>query len=166
MFFRRARHLHVPAACACVLADRVLRGAEPCAFAQSSESNHTSANELVSLQHSYKVGALLGEGSFAHVHEAVRSITGEKFALKLVFDAKTSPHQQQFELNVMQAVGQHKNVVGLVEAFRTDVALAMVLDLVSGGEVFERICSRGPYSERDAARLVREVATALEHVHR
>ena len=44
-------------------------------------------------------------------------------------------------------------------------AWVLVLELVSGGEVFDRICSRGPYSERDASLLLRQVAAALQHLH-
>ena len=41
----------------------------------------------------------------------------------------------------------------------------MVLDLISGGEMFDQLCSEGAYSEADAARLVREVANALAFMH-
>jgi len=41
----------------------------------------------------------------------------------------------------------------------------LVLDLVSGGEMFDQLCSEGAYSEADAARLVREVANALAFMH-
>ena len=38
------------------------------------------------------------------------------------------------------------------------------VELAEGGEVFDRICE-GPYSEADAATVVRQVATALVHMH-
>jgi hypothetical protein len=47
--------------------------------------------------------------------------------------------------------------VGLVDAFELPHAFAFVLDLARGGEVFERICEKGPYSEKDAAAIVRQV---------
>lgn len=40
----------------------------------------------------------------------------------------------------------------------------LVLELATGGEVFERIVSRGPLSEASAALVVRQVALALEHL--
>ena len=69
------------------------------------------------------------------------------------------------EIGVMAALGRHPHIVGLVETFETKGAWALVLDLATGGEVFDRICEEGPYSERSAAALVREVAEALDHVH-
>ena len=41
----------------------------------------------------------------------------------------------------------------------------MVLDLVSGGEMFDQLVSEGPYSEATAARLFREVAAATTFMH-
>jgi serine/threonine protein kinase len=41
----------------------------------------------------------------------------------------------------------------------------LVLDLVRGGEVFDRLIEDGAYSEADAARLVREVGSALAFIH-
>ena len=41
----------------------------------------------------------------------------------------------------------------------------MILDLVEGGEMFDHLVDHGAYSEADAARLVREVASALDFLH-
>jgi len=40
----------------------------------------------------------------------------------------------------------------------------LVLELADGGEVFERIISKGPFSEASAALVIRQVALALEHL--
>ena len=41
----------------------------------------------------------------------------------------------------------------------------LILDLVSGGEMFEHLINYGAYSEADAARLMHEVASALAFIH-
>lgn len=41
----------------------------------------------------------------------------------------------------------------------------LILDLVSGGEMFEHLINYGAYSEADAARLMHEVASALAFLH-
>ena len=41
----------------------------------------------------------------------------------------------------------------------------LILDLVSGGEMFQHLIEYGAYSEADAARLMREVASALAFMH-
>ena len=113
----------------------------------------------------YSIGRTLGEGGFAVVKLAKLKATGEAFALKLVDKARTAEATMREEIGVMAALGRHPHIVGLVETFETKGAWALVLDLATGGEVFDRICEEGPYSERSAAALVREVAEALDHVH-
>lgn len=41
----------------------------------------------------------------------------------------------------------------------------LILDLVSGGEMFDHLIQYGAYSEADAARLMRELASALAFIH-
>ncbi len=113
----------------------------------------------------YKLGDKLGQGAFAVVRLATSKLTGEKFALKLVDKKFTKPAAMEQELSVLRAVGRHRHLVGLVEDFELPAEYGLVLELATGGEVFDRICERGTYSERDAAAVVRQVAGALAHVH-
>ena len=91
----------------------------------------------------YSIGKTLGEGGFAVVKLAKLKATGEAFALKLVDKARTAEATMREEIGVMAALGRHPHIVGLVETFETKGAWALVLDLATGGEVFDRICERG-----------------------
>ena len=97
------------------------------------------------------------------MHHAKRG--GSSYTLKLVSrqhpDAATVA---ALERDVLRAIGAHKHIVSLVEYAETADAYALLLELAEGGEVFDRICE-GPYSEADAATVVRQVATALVHMH-
>ena len=53
----------------------------------------------------------------------------------------------------------------LRENFDEDDDYLLVLDLVDGGEMFEHLIEHGAYSEADASRLLRQVASALDFVH-
>lgn len=61
------------------------------------------------------------------------------------------------ETDILRTIGAHPHIVGLVDSFELPHAFAFVLDLARGGEVFERVCEKGPYSEKDAAAIVRQV---------
>ena len=39
------------------------------------------------------------------------------------------------------------------------------MELVTGGELFERLVKRGPYSEKEASRLMRQMAEAIAWLH-
>ena len=61
--------------------------------------------------------------------------------------------------------GGHPNICGLQEYFDEGDNFYLILDLVQGGEMFDHLIKDGAYSEADAARLVREVGSALSFLH-
>jgi calcium/calmodulin-dependent protein kinase-4 len=46
--------------------------------------------------------------------------------------------------------------------FETRTEIQLILELVTGGELFERIVERGHYSEHDAAEAVRQILSAFQ----
>ena len=52
--------------------------------------------------------------------------------------------------------------VQLKEVFETEDKMQLILELVNGGELFERIVEKGQYSEQDAAQAVRDILNALQ----
>lgn len=64
----------------------------------------------------------------------------------------------------MQKV-DHPNCVQLFEIYETTVKLHMVMEILSGGELFDRIVSKGSYSEKEAADVILTLAGALQYLH-
>ena len=65
----------------------------------------------------------------------------------------------------IKKAGGHPNICGMKEHFDEGPFFYLVLDLVQGGEMFDHLIKDGAYSEADAARLVREVGSALSFLH-
>jgi serine/threonine protein kinase len=65
----------------------------------------------------------------------------------------------------MRKWGGHPNICGLRENFDEGDFYYLILDLIQGGEMFDHLIKDGAYSEADAARLVREVGSALSFLH-
>jgi len=59
----------------------------------------------------------------------------------------------------------HKNIVTLYDYFETAHNLYLCFDLCTGGELFDRICAKGQYYEKDAADLLRTVLEAVLYIH-
>ncbi|XP_021235978.1 calcium/calmodulin-dependent protein kinase type IV isoform X2 [Numida meleagris] len=55
----------------------------------------------------------------------------------------------------------HPNIIKLKEIFETPTDISLVLELVTGGELFDRIVEKGYYSERDAADAVKQILEAV-----
>jgi len=70
----------------------------------------------------------------------------------------------QREIDIMRKL-KHKNIIGLEEVFDEPDNIYLVLELVTGGELFDQIVSRGTYSERDAASVIRQILEAVEYMH-
>jgi serine/threonine protein kinase len=61
--------------------------------------------------------------------------------------------------------GGHPNISGLRDMYEDHNHYYLILDLVTGGEMFEHLINYGAYSEADAARLMHEIASALAFLH-
>jgi len=59
----------------------------------------------------------------------------------------------------------HPNVVKLLEAYESKSSVYLVMELVTGGELFDRIVEKGSYTEKDAADLIKQVLSAVAYMH-
>ena len=57
------------------------------------------------------------------------------------------------------------HIVTLYDIVDTKSKLYLVTDLCTGGELFDRIVSRGSFTEKDAASVVKQVASGLVYIH-
>ncbi len=59
----------------------------------------------------------------------------------------------------------HPNVIALRSVFEDKKHVYLVMELVTGGELFDKIVERGNYSEADAAELTRAIVEAIAYLH-
>nr|CAB3461124.1 unnamed protein product [Digitaria exilis] len=67
---------------------------------------------------------------------------------------------------IVENVSPHPNVIGLHDVYEDANGVHLILELCSGGELFDRIVGRDRYSEFDAAAVVRQIARGLEALHK
>ncbi|KNZ51884.1 CAMK/CAMK1 protein kinase [Puccinia sorghi] len=107
-------------------------------------------------------------GTYAVVKEAVHISTGKYYACKVINKRlmEGREHMVRNEINVLKKISAgHPNIVTLHDYFETLNNLYLVTDLCQGGELFDRICAKGQYYERDARHLVKVVLNAVEYLH-
>ncbi|XP_065188383.1 myosin light chain kinase A-like [Sycon ciliatum] len=112
----------------------------------------------------YDIGEELGSGITSVVRKCTHRKTKRPYALKIM-DKNEFRKIVQVEVNVMLRL-QHPNIIRLHEVFESDTKVYLVLDLVRGGELFDRIVDCGFYSEQETVAVIRQVLTAVEYLHR
>jgi len=70
----------------------------------------------------------------------------------------------KMETAILQKV-HHPNIIELKELVDTKDYLYLIMELVTGGELFDKIVEKGSYTEADAAHLVHKIISAVLYLH-
>uniref|UniRef100_A0AAY4C8F8 Protein kinase domain-containing protein n=1 Tax=Denticeps clupeoides TaxID=299321 RepID=A0AAY4C8F8_9TELE len=103
-------------------------------------------------------------GSFSEVYLVREKKSGNFYALKCVKKKLLQHSNLQNEIAVLKRI-KHSNVVGLEDFYETRTHYYLVMELVSGGELFDRILDRGVYTEKDASKVIKQVLEAVSYLH-
>ncbi|GLE03416.1 hypothetical protein PINS_up012318 [Pythium insidiosum] len=140
----------------------VAHSADADANASTSPAPSTSRR----LEQLYDVSTqTLGRGHYAVVCRGRCRRTGRAVAVKKIKRFLTDEKRLRAEIAVLQRVQRHPNIVELVDVFETAREVQLVLELCTGGELFERLADKGPYSEADCVRHLRDMARAVQYLH-
>mmetsp|Transcript_13033 Transcript_13033/g.24150 ORF Transcript_13033/g.24150 Transcript_13033/m.24150 type:complete len:312 (+) Transcript_13033:66-1001(+) len=107
----------------------------------------------------------LGSGHFATVYRGRNRATGQLVAMKKIKRELTRLSNLQTEVSALRKVTGHPNIVQLYDVYYNSDSVVLVLEMLGGGELFDRICDSGAYTEWDAANHCRKIATALAYMH-
>ncbi|TGO24373.1 hypothetical protein BPAE_0104g00030 [Botrytis paeoniae] len=112
----------------------------------------------------YKFGRTLGAGTYGIVREA-DGPTG-KVAVKIILKKNVKGNEQMVydELQMLQKM-KHKHIVKFVDWFESRDKYYIVTQLAIGGELFDRICEQGRFTEKDASQTIRQVLEAVDYLH-
>ncbi|XP_040003347.1 calcium/calmodulin-dependent protein kinase type 1D [Xiphias gladius] len=110
---------------------------------------------------------VLGTGAFSEVVLAQEKLTGRMFAVKCIPKKALKGKESSIE-NEIAVLGKikHENIVALEDIYESPDHLYLIMQLVSGGELFDRIVEKGFYTEKDASTLIRQVLDAVNYLHK
>ena len=115
----------------------------------------------------YELRDVLGTGAFSQVVLGEsKDGSGQLVAIKCI-DKKALRGKEDAldnEIRVLRKL-RHSNIVRLMETFEDRNRVYLVMELVTGGELFDRIVEKGSYTERDASALIRQILEAVDYMH-
>ncbi|XP_050205383.1 serine/threonine-protein kinase SAPK1 [Mercurialis annua] len=112
----------------------------------------------------YEIQRDLGSGNFS-VAKLVRDrLSGQLYAVKYIErDLKIDEHVQREIMNHRSL--KHPNIIRFKEVFLTPTHLAIVMEYAAGGELFERICNAGKFSEDEARFFFQQLISGVSYCH-
>mmetsp|Transcript_9472 Transcript_9472/g.38724 ORF Transcript_9472/g.38724 Transcript_9472/m.38724 type:complete len:332 (-) Transcript_9472:94-1089(-) len=119
------------------------------------------------IEDTYDLGKEIGRGGFSVVVEGTDKESGEKFAIKCIKKTMVEGDDIKLlrrEIKIMKKVS-HPNILKLFEVFEDEEEFFLVMELVQGKELFDKIVEKGQYSERDAANIVKQIVSAVDYLH-
>lgn len=125
----------------------------------------------------YELGKRLGAGNFAKVMLARsrrdlprwRLAAGSSVAIKVVKKPSSTRAVDKVkmlraEVEILRSI-QHPNIVRLFDIYESPHRLYLVMELLTGGELFDRIVGLGKYSEEDARYYTFKLLNAVLYLH-
>lgn len=115
----------------------------------------------------YQLNARLKSGSFATVCRGTHRITGKKVAIKCVLRKELPPSDDAaiYDEVAILASLRHQYVVPLIDFFEEKDCYFIIMELMAGGDLFDRIGLKTSYSEKDARDLCRKMLEAMKYCH-
>eukprot|EP01122_Echinamoeba_exundans_P017633 TRINITY_DN947_c0_g1_i1.p1 TRINITY_DN947_c0_g1~~TRINITY_DN947_c0_g1_i1.p1 ORF type:complete len:655 (+),score=222.60 TRINITY_DN947_c0_g1_i1:1428-3392(+) len=114
----------------------------------------------------YDLGRQLGTGKFSVVRECKNKKDGKTYAVKMITKTISEQDEVLKEIEIMRAVDEHPNVIHLIDVYEDADHFNLVLELVTGGELFDKIVEYEFYSEKEAAKLIFQIVSLVAYLHK
>ncbi|XP_073458909.1 serine/threonine-protein kinase BRSK2-like isoform X5 [Lithobates pipiens] len=115
----------------------------------------------------YRLEKTLGKGQTGLVKLGVHCITGQKVAIKIVNREKLSESvlmKVEREIAILKLI-EHPHVLKLHDVYENKKYLYLVLEHVSGGELFDYLVKKGRLTPKEARKFFRQIISALDFCH-
>ncbi|XP_029430982.1 death-associated protein kinase 2 isoform X4 [Rhinatrema bivittatum] len=119
----------------------------------------------------YEIGEELGSGQFAIVKKSRETGTGVDYAAKFIKKRQSRASRRgvrreeiEREVNILQQL-QHSNIITLHDVYENRTDVVLILELVSGGELFDFLAQKESLSEEEATRFIKQILDGVNYLH-
>ncbi|KAL9395467.1 hypothetical protein Peur_009720 [Populus x canadensis] len=137
----------------------------------SSTSNIGSilGKPYVDITKIYDLDRELGRGQFGITYLCTEKATQKKYACKSISRGKLVTKKDiedvKMEILILEHLTGQPNIVEFRGAYEDKQNLYLIMELCSGGELFDRIIAKGSYSEMEAATIIRQIVNVVHVCH-
>ncbi|XP_078733799.1 serine/threonine-protein kinase 33-like [Lampetra fluviatilis] len=128
---------------------------------------HSRHHDEASVLELYRLGRVLGRGSFGLVVEGVNLATGEKCAVKQLNKDKAGSvgvRLLEREVSILKKV-QHSNIIRLYAVLETPKRVFLAMELCELGELRSLLEQHGAFAESTGRSVVHDVTSAIAYLH-
>jgi calcium-dependent protein kinase len=117
----------------------------------------------------YDLDKELGRGQFGITYLCTEKASGRMYACKSISRRKLVKVKDiedvKREILILQHLTGQPNIVEFKGAYEDKQNLHLIMELCSGGELFDRILAKGSYSESEAATIIRQIVNVVHACH-
>ncbi|KAK2981439.1 hypothetical protein RJ640_004053, partial [Escallonia rubra] len=106
----------------------------------------------------------IGSGNFGVARLVKDKWSGEHYAIKYIERGQKIDEHVQREIMNHRSL-KHPNIIRFKEVLLTPTHLAIVMEYAAGGELFERICNAGRFSEDEARFFFQQLISGVSYCH-
>uniref|UniRef100_A0A667WYA7 BR serine/threonine kinase 2 n=1 Tax=Myripristis murdjan TaxID=586833 RepID=A0A667WYA7_9TELE len=133
----------------------------------SSSGKDNSGAQHANYVGPYRLEKTLGKGQTGLVKLGVHCVTCQKVAIKIVNREKLSESvlmKVEREIAILKLI-EHPHVLKLHDVYENKKYLYLVLEHVSGGELFDYLVKKGRLTPKEARKFFRQIISALDFCH-
>ncbi|KAK6938133.1 Protein kinase domain [Dillenia turbinata] len=112
----------------------------------------------------YEILKEIGCGNFGVAKLARDKLTNELFAVKFIERGPKIDENVKREIMNHRSL-KHPNIIRFKEVLLTPTHLAIIMEYAAGGELFERICRAGRFSEDEARFFFQQLLSGVSYCH-
>uniref|UniRef100_A0A8D0AI77 BR serine/threonine kinase 2 n=1 Tax=Sander lucioperca TaxID=283035 RepID=A0A8D0AI77_SANLU len=133
----------------------------------SSSGKDNSGAQHANYVGPYRLEKTLGKGQTGLVKLGIHCVTCQKVAIKIVNREKLSESvlmKVEREIAILKLI-EHPHVLKLHDVYENKKYLYLVLEHVSGGELFDYLVKKGRLTPKEARKFFRQIMSALDFCH-
>lgn len=110
-------------------------------------------------------------GQFAIVRKCKEKSTSVEYAAKFIKKRRLSSSRRgvsreeiEREVNILREI-QHSNIITLHDIFENKTDVILILELVSGGELFDFLAEKESLTEEEATQFLKQILDGVQYLH-